>query len=278
MADYCVRVRVRLGDRVRIASGEQEIAIGVESDKAVVLQSSPASLPLSEAQHVALIVKPYESETEAAEAAAHWRAILPRAFARINIGADFGDRAATGAATAQGLAALEVEQGARVLNDVHGPMVFECAPWPKFVRIEASGTVGKPPDRLQAVVHTAALRNLAMSEREMLAYQLFSASFSAESADARFVLLMMALETLIEPEPRARSVVEHVDLLIATTENSDLPRNEVASIAGSLRWLRSESVGQAGRRLAERLGGRRYMDEAPQIFFSRCYERSSPGF
>lgn len=275
MGDHCVRVRVRLGDRVRIASDQQEIALGVPSGEDVVLRSSPPSIPLSDAQHVVLLARPYASETDATEAARRWRALLARAFARLNIGADFGDRAATGVVTAAGLAALEAEHGARVFNDVHGIMVFECHPWPKFVRTEASGTVGKPPDRVQAVVRTAARRNLGMSERELLGYDLFSASFSAESADARFVLLMMAVETLIDPGPRASPVVTHVDSLIATTQMSELPADEIESLVGSLRGFRSESIRQAGRRLAAQLGERRYMHETSQTFFTRCYEMRS---
>ena len=76
----------------------------------------------------------------------------------------------------------------------------------------------------------------------MLAYDLFSASFSADSADARFALLTMALETLIKPAPRALSVVDHVDSLIATTQ---------------------------------KLSDRRSMNEAPPTFFTRCYEMRS---
>jgi len=245
MGDYCVRVRVRLGDRVSIASDEREIAVGVESGQDVVLQSSPASIPLCDARHVALLARPYTSETDATEAARRWRDVLARAFARLNIGADFGGRAATGAATAAGLAALEAQHGTRVLNDIHGSMVFECDPWPKFVRTQATGRVGKPPDRLQAVLRTAAQRNLGMTERELLAYDLFSASFSGESADARFVLLMMALETLIDPAPGTAPVVAYVESLIAMTMKIGLPVESVESILGSLRSLRSESIGQA---------------------------------
>lgn len=49
-----------------------------------------------------------------------------------------------------------------------------------------------------------------MTEREQLAYALYSASFSESSADARFVMLMMAAETLIKPQPRSETVAEHL--------------------------------------------------------------------
>jgi hypothetical protein len=275
MRTYCARVRFRLGARVRIASEEAELAVETEAERDVVLRSSPDSLPLSQAEHIVLLARPYRSEAEADEAAVRWLAVLARAFARLNIGADFGARAATGTATASGLAWLEAQHGGRVVDDVHGAMVFECEPWPKFVRSEASGTVGKPAERVQAVVRAAARRTLVMSAPELLAFDLFSASFSAESADARFVLLMMAVETLIEPQPRAGPVVAHVDALITATQQSGLPKNEIESLSGSLQWLRSESIGQAGRKLAARLGDRLYADQSPPAFFSKCYELRS---
>jgi hypothetical protein len=83
---------------------------------------------------------------------------------------------------------------------------------------------------------------------------------------------MMSLETLIQPELRSDDAIAHVNRLIEATQRSALPQSEVSSIVVSLKWLRTESIGQAGRRLVDVLQGRRYMDEAPARFFTRCYE------
>jgi hypothetical protein len=77
------------------------------------------------------------------------------------------------------------------------------------------------------------------------------------------------------PQAREKLVVEHVDALISATKRSGLPKNEIESLRGSLQWLRSESIGQAGRKLAARLGNRRYADQPPPAFFSKCYELRS---
>ncbi len=154
-------------------------------------------------------------------------------------------------------------------------MVFDCDPWPRFVRVEGKGVVGKPPERLLEVLRAAVKGGIAMSERERLAYDLYSASFSTDSPDARFALLMMALETIAEPKPRDSAVIAHVDRLLAATDAADLPARERASIAGSLRWLRTESIGQAGRRIAAQLVNLVYMGENPTQFFTRSYELRS---
>lgn len=176
-----------------------------------------------------------------------------------------------GVATDQYLKMLAEQHGRPFLNDVQGLMVFECEPWPKFVRAEASGIVGHLGERLPRIISAAARIGVAPSDRELLAYDLYSASFSEISADARFAMLMMAVETLIEPAPRESAVVEHVERLIGETRSSALPRHEVSSIVGSLEWLRQESIGQAGRRLAKQLGDRKHMDQRPSKFFTDCY-------
>jgi hypothetical protein len=55
---------------------------------------------------------------------------------------------------------------------------------------------------------------------------------------------MMAIETMLDLEPRSDEVRDHVDRLIAETAASSLPDNEIRSIAGSLSWL--EVDGRAG--------------------------------
>jgi hypothetical protein len=70
-------------------------------------------------------------------------------------------------------------------------------------------------------------------------------------------------------------VVQHINDLIAETNSAALPRHEIDPIVGALRKLREESITNAGRQLAATLGDRRYMDEAPDQFFSRTYNLRS---
>ncbi len=121
----------------------------------------------------------------------------------------------------------------------------------------------------------AVKRNAEMSEGDQVAYDLYGASFAEVPTDARFLLLMMAIETMIEPEPRAAEVQAHVEALRTATKDSDLSDDEIRSIYGTLQYLRNASIGQAGRKLASRLGDRTYADKTPERFFSKCYELRS---
>jgi hypothetical protein len=140
----------------------------------------------------------------------------------------------------------EESSGRRALNDVHGVMVFECEPSPIFVTVSAKAKVGKPVERFLALLNAAADSDLTMSDKDELAFDLYSA------------------------------VAAHLAQLVATTRNADdIPQNERDALVGSLRGLQQESVGQAGRRLARSLGEREYMGESPPTFFARCYELRS---
>jgi hypothetical protein len=106
---------------------------------------------------------------------------------------------------------------------------------------------------------------------ERLSFDLYSGSFFQPSADARFLMLMMALETLLDFHPRSPAARAHVQAIIEATNSAELPKSERVSLTGSLSWLLDESIGQAGRRLAKKLEPRRYGGKAPGAFFTECY-------
>ncbi|MCI5164420.1 MAG: hypothetical protein D3917_20895, partial [Candidatus Electrothrix sp. AX5] len=95
--------------------------------------------------------------------------------------------------------------------------------------------------------------------------------------DARFLLLIMAIETLSECAPRSDEAIAYVDMLIESTNNCRTLRKEDSnSMIGALHWLKQESIRQAGKRLVtERLGDRMYADMSAAKYFSQCYDLRS---
>ncbi|MCI5122556.1 MAG: hypothetical protein D3908_15480 [Candidatus Electrothrix sp. AUS4] len=68
-----------------------------------------------------------------------------------------------------------------------------------------------------------------------------------------------------------------MDMLIESTKNCHaLKKEDADSMVGALRWLKQESIRQAGKRLvAERLGDRMYADMNATKYFSECYDLRS---
>jgi hypothetical protein len=226
---------------------------------------------LDRAEHIAIIGRGYSDEDDAWAAAKRWRGYVERGFARVNFPADFGDRAPAGGFTEYGLEAAEAARGRRVLNDDHATVFLED-PWPLFARVgPLELTVGRTKSAVLAAIDTAAKLDLQVPDHHALAYDLFSASFWQPSEDSRFMMLMMALETMLEAEPRSEATQAHIDNLVSLTQSADLPETERSSIVGALDSLREESISQAGRRLASTLGERRYNGRTPMQFFNDCY-------
>lgn len=273
-SNYCFRIRFHLPPTVRIHVDALEwILVSPENGPAIVLRASDAET-IQDASILLLIGRSFPSADNAEKQGLQWRAVLERAFAEKSIGADFGDRAPRGAWTNAGLQMLEAQTQNRVLNDFHGLMTYECEPRPRFVRAgPITPIVGKNGQDLFDAIHATREEAPTPNPVISLAFDLFSASFfQGSSADARFLMLMMALETLLDPQPRSLKAREHVERLIQLTKESGLPDREVNSLVGSLNWLRNESIQSAGRRLAAKLGDKTYMDQSPTVFFITCYE------
>jgi hypothetical protein len=269
---FCFRVRFRLGPRVQISSSETELLFAPRREgEEVLLQGADVTKRINENTELLVYGQPYASEAEATQAGTEWIGIIKTAIARVNLGADFGERSPKGFFTKHGLAWLEQRSGGRrVVNDVHGLQVYE-EPRPYFARLDLRPVKGVQDERLLKAIAVAVELDAVMAERDQLAYDLYSAATAQSSADARFALLMMAIETMLDLEPRSHEVRAHVDHLIAETEASGLPENEIRSMVGSLRWLYEESISQAGRKLASRLGDREYMGEPAKRFFTNSY-------
>jgi hypothetical protein len=268
---YCFRIRFHLSS-VRIHSDAHELALPARagSTESVILQSATPGEVLRDGGELLLLGRCYVSELEAREAGVHWRGTVQKALASLNVGAEFGDREEGEGASRQ----ITEHEGVRWIHDTFGVTVFECEPWPRFARL-GSPTVGTgiQEDRLLKAIGVATAFGAVMSDTERLAFDLFSASFAEPSADARLVMRMMAVETLLDPAPRPAPVLDHVDDLITQTKKSTLPADEVQSLLGSLRLLRKESISRAGKELARSLPHQqRYMGEPPTKFFSECYK------
>ncbi len=255
----------RLPDNIPVTQVLQE---GIEPTAAQSLEGA-----IKDAQRLVLTGTGYNSEAEAMSEGELWRGRLMRAFAALNIAADFGDETRpSGGFTAHGLAAIG--RGRRVLNDPLKLWAYEeTGENPLFVVTNPISEfwVSSPHERLDTALADA-ITNGGLSRERQVSYNLYTASFGL-APEPRFAMLMIAFESLIKVKPRSAGVQAHVRSMITAAQDSGLPANEIQSICGSLKWLLDQSINQAGRELAKSLGPREYLNgEAPDKFFTRCYK------
>lgn len=274
---YSFRIRFNRSPTDTIQSDENQLSVSVADTRvSIVLSARQDDLPIQDSDQLVLVGSGYQTESEASAAGSGLQNALMVALARVRVGADFGHRAAKGMFTIHGLKWVEEQIGNRVLNNIHGLMVFQSDPKPRFASSNAQMTRGASPETFMSAFAKAISLQPQISERDLLAYTLFNASFFQPTADSRFLLLVMSIEALIEPALRSSGAQNHVESLIEQTKSSPLSGGERNSILGSLRWLLRESISQAGKRLAtERLGTRVYGDRTAPEFFTHCYQMRS---
>jgi hypothetical protein len=280
MVEFSFRLRFNLGGDGRIGCDATEMYLTDGSDEILRLvgtQPAGATPPaIKDTAALSLYGRGYESEEQATEAGTKWTGYLQAAFARLGLGADFGRRTPpTSHFTPYGLKTLFQPLGGRVLNDVHGLMVFESEPPPTgFVAwdLQLATSDTRSADRLMTLVARARSEGYEPDTRESLAFDLYGAAFFEFSADSKYMMLMMAVETLASQLPRSAVVQEHVDRLIGLTRMSGLDEADVASMLGSLEHLKHESVIGACKRLTrERLDDRVYVGKSAVQFFLDAY-------
>ncbi|TDS73146.1 hypothetical protein [Comamonas sp. JUb58] len=274
---YSFRIRIIQSPSDYISADESEILLVNEPNTPLISLKIPSrNQSLNQKQYISLTGKGYLSQVDAENAGKAYETILMIAFASVRIGADFGDRAARGIFTNEGIKYLEQSHGQRVLNDTHGLMVFLTEPKPLFALTEMSMQRGVNKEKFRQSFEAAKKAIPTLTERDRLAFGLFNASLFQTTAEGRFLLLVMALEAMIEPTTRSPECQAHVDWLMAATKKAEISKEERESMLGAIRSLKKESINQAGRRLAEdRLNNRRYDDLSAPDFFTYVYRLRS---
>jgi hypothetical protein len=195
---YSFRIRINRSNRNYIDSDLTEVRIpSRDAGLALFLRSAIHEKPIKEAEQLVLAGEGFISEEAAAEAGQRFEEVFMIALAKGRIGADFGDRAPKSFFTEHGLKAL-FQPGERLTrNNVHGLMVYPSEPKTQFVAWGPHSLLrGITVETFHADFGAAALQNRKLTDRERIAFVLFNSSFFQPGADARFLLLTMAIRSL----------------------------------------------------------------------------------
>jgi hypothetical protein len=278
VSDFTFRLRFRLpeGERLGIDAPICDLGVvGIPSP--LTLASASSNINIGETGELVLRGSGFHSEEEAFRLGQRSYDALMLSLARLAMGAEFGTRRPQAVITSAGLALCSAATGRRFLQDWIGLTVFETEPVPAFRSSHMKATAICGGDSFVRDFTFASAQSYDMTERERLAFELYNASHFEQTSHTRFLLLVMAVEALLEPAPRSEAARSHVGGLIAQTETSPhLTPAERDSIRGSLTWLLNESIGQASKRLASsRLGEKRYDGQPAGAFFAECYSMRS---
>ena len=226
--------------------------------------------PIAEATRLVLVGSGYESETAAMAAGELWRARLMRAFAALDIGADFGgEHTLSGYISPAGFAMIA--PGRRALNDPHRLWAYETeAEEPIFMSPNlVTLQVSSPHAALEAAMAEAVTTG-GLSQESQVAYSLFSGSFGL-APEARFALLMAAIEAMMDAEKRPDEALALIEQWKEEVRASPLLPNDATSLINAMTFLRTDSISVTGQKLASKLEPKQYGGLAPVKFFKHCY-------
>jgi hypothetical protein len=249
----------------------------------VTLHASGTEVVLKDSRIFIVRGTGFVSPDVAREQGEAWQEYVMIGFASQMIGADLGVRVPLqGGMTEAGFdsmrAAIEAEGHGPVqlFNERSGVQVYATEPPAIFTLGHATGVMGRPSTAVVNAIRSAHTAEVRLSDSYKLAYDLFSASYTEIPADARFLMLAMALETMIVQHERSAAAQTVLDEIIDHVGHAELDESESRSLIGALRGMKlRESVNQAGQRLARTLGERTYGDRSPARFFKEVYELRS---
>jgi hypothetical protein len=271
--DFTILLRFRFPESRGLTHDAPSLGIPADTGRPVLLGAVRKSEGVGKSRELFLKSSGWPTAEAAYAAAERYRDALSIAMARLRLAADFGDQAPSSFMTQHVIERLKEQGLPPHINDHLGIHVYPSSPPPMLIMggISVLG-ISMPAERLGAGFCRALELSVSFTAHERLAFDLYTASFFARSADERFLDLMMSVETLIEQRPSSPRAVELVDDLVALTEKSELEESERNSILGRLRDLKRESIRTAGRRLmVERLPDREYQGLSADDFFDECY-------
>jgi hypothetical protein len=273
---YMFRVRFKIGPNTRIEAKVDELVLDETDGVRVFLRSLTPGQLVSDADEMAMRGEGYATEAQAAAEGKRWVDALVLGMISDLVGIEFGERSQTGGYSPAGLELISAANpGLRPYNDIAGLQVVSESPPPVFARVQATAIGAKNGDAIAAQVREAFSQHAEPDERSLLACEMYAASHFMPSEDSRFLMLMIAVEALIEAGTRSAAQVEAIDGLVEHLASLSLSEEERRSLTQTIAGLKTESINFAGKRLAATLGDRKYANKSPKRFFRDCYDARS---
>ncbi|MFG3619059.1 hypothetical protein [Nocardia sp. NPDC047654] len=274
--NYNFRNTIKLADGYRLdVQGEQVVVLADEPAK-IEIRPLPAETKFADTSDLLVEGGPFPSEEAAIEAGKNWRTYLLIAFAQQRLGIDLGPDDNPRAEPMAFLADKAAELGVQALRGRPGLLVFPSEPPATFGTFSAVAEVQrKPNDLIQSVDEVRSLRP-SLTEAQELAFRLLHLAYFDTNPETRFILLVTAIEAVLEQGERSVEFIRWLEQLMSETKAADLDSRTRDAMLNYLGLGRRESIAASAKRLVEALGvDRSYDGKSPGAFFSACYTRRS---
>lgn len=273
MRTYAFRIRFHLvGDSYINDESDELTIMEAENGFRLRLKSGEIGRSIKSRSRAALIGGPYSTEEEARCAAKSAKQALLLWAVNQRMGIDLGDGVPRSVLTEYGRQFLEAQISAPVRNDIHGVDIYPSQEGLKFVSMNVQASFGTGSGNFIREVSTHFLEKRLLTEKQVVAAELYCSSFFDVSLRSRLVTLMSAVEALLVSDERSQDAIDIVGRLDAAVAEANIDVETKNAMRGSLQGLRRESIGQAGKILSGHLlPDRTYLGRSAPGFFGYCY-------
>ncbi|HLE08779.1 MAG TPA: hypothetical protein VI914_04050 [Thermodesulfobacteriota bacterium] len=274
MSTYAFRIRFLLPeDRIINYDGKiLEIPLSI-SDKKLLLKSFSTSKKISESNNLVIFGRGFSSHEEANDCGSRVKNSLLVCGANLQMGIDVGKDTSRGVLSNHFMDMVR-KGGAKLLNDIHGLSVYkEEEDMPVFFG-SVGGTFisGSSSSKFVEVLTKIYNENPELSDKQTLALELYGAAHFETSLRARFLTLVIAIESLCQYESRAENTLKFLKTLEdLTTKDSTLEKAEKESLLSALRNLKYQSIANSCGKLIK-LHQREFSIGDAVEFFKQCYK------
>lgn len=277
MSPYNFRIRFLLEEGRRFKHEKSNITFSSSGNSFELSFRTHDPKSIGDSKEFILCGGPFVTEQDAESFGKKVKNALMLTAARLKMGFDLGKDKATGGFTRVVKDRVREKTDILLLDDVHGLCVYDASvPNIKFTSITATITVSSSVSRFIEAFKESNNQRLDLNEKELLAFELYSASNFESSERARFLTLVMVIEALLQPKPKSDTARKLVESFKKMTKDSKLEATECESLLGGLKWLRDESISKTGKDLVEKhLKNRSYFKKKAKDFFAHCYDLRS---
>ncbi len=273
--EFRLRFNMLKGDHLQSDEEELELLI-TERGQRIRLRAGSRGSPINTSSEISITGGPYDSENEARHTANCARQAIVVWAVKQRLGVDFGDGKLRSLMTDFGKQHYERQLGRPIRNDRLGIDIYEIQEGLLFASVSLDAAVSKSAETFVAEFRHGITKPLNLSEKQRLSAELYGLSFFDMSFRSRFITLVTAVEALLDPATRSGNVQPFVDDVKDTLSDLDIDGGTKLSMTSSLERMKYDSIGQAGRSLADALlGDREYAGVKPGKFFNRCYKLRS---
>lgn len=266
MTNFAYRIKFYLSDHDRINQEGKEFQLQSTTNGQDMVLKAVANANIKDTNELCVIGTGFSSPDEAYQYGVKVKNAIHLTGAVLKLGIDVGK---DDSKMLMDITIYQFKEKVRnCLSDVHGLSVYKVEPSLSFISVHGNVTIGVPANTFDVVLSKAI--NVNLSEKHLLALELYNMSRFESSLRARLITLVTAVESMIKRQEIAPAMLCHIEKLIQYSLESDEPllsADQKRSIIKNLEDLKKESIARACRQFVKR-----HMGNEAKEFVHEAYD------